>query len=98
MAFARLDRHKPFVAGLEPLEPDSAKRIRCQKAAEHQSESDNSLLHIDIPMFSLKPLARRIASDHPASAIVSIVANAIACATRRLTHCGRLQCSAITKV
>ena len=56
MALARLDRHKPFAAVLKPLERDGGKRIRCQKAAEHQSKSDKSLLHIDTPMFLLKPL------------------------------------------
>jgi hypothetical protein len=71
MALARLDRHKPFAAVGEPLEPDGGERIRCQKAAEHQSQSDESLLHNDTPMFFLKPVsandtgyakARRIAS------------------------------------
>ena len=56
MALARLDRHKSFAAVLKPLERDGGKRIGCQKAAEHQSKSDKSLLHIDTPMFLLKPL------------------------------------------
>jgi hypothetical protein len=71
MALARLDRHEPFAAVGKPLEPDGGERIRCQKAAEHQSKCDESLLHIDTPMFFLKPAslndtgyakARRIAS------------------------------------
>ena len=71
MALACLDRHKPFAAVGGPLEPDGGERFRCQKAAEHQSQSDESLLHNDIPMFFLKPVsandtgyakARRIAS------------------------------------
>ena len=71
MTLARLDRHKPFAAVLKPLERDGGKRIRCQKAAEHQSKSDKSHLHIDTPMFFLKPTswndtgyanARRMAS------------------------------------
>jgi hypothetical protein len=44
MTLARLGRHKPFAAVLKPLERDGGKRIRCQKAAEHQSKSDKSHL------------------------------------------------------
>jgi hypothetical protein len=49
MALARLDRHKPSAAVGKSLEPDS---IRCQNATEHDSESDESLLHIDSQCFS----------------------------------------------
>ena len=55
MALARLDRHKPCAAVGKPLEPDGGERIRCQNAAEHDSKSDESLLHIDNPMLFLKP-------------------------------------------
>ena len=58
MALARLDRHKPSAAVGKSLEPDGGERIRCQNATEHDSESDESLLHIDSQCFSSNPRHR----------------------------------------
>ena len=74
MALARLQPHKPVAAVGKPLEPDGGERVSCHNAAENDSKSDDSLVHVDTPPLSLKPAssndagyssAERIASDAP---------------------------------
>ena len=51
MALARFDRNEPVIAVGETLELDGGRRLLRQQAAERQSKSDESRLHIRTLMF-----------------------------------------------